>query len=218
MLVQKLNYTIIDKPSNINSYYQLKHTYDVRKHMQNARCPNCKGKLKDLNFSIQNRVLISTCPTSGCKSNMNIQIGDYRPFNHYYSAHKKEYEVSITRILNEKFNVLFGYKKEEDISKLKMDYVEKNQNIAELIKDYSAIVNSHQDEIDVLNAKKEAIIDIIKQKINAGEKVDQYKELTEILCAIRKFKYSKLEMYDWKEISPIPYTIEQLEICNIPDK
>jgi len=192
--------------------------YEVRKNAKNARCPNCKGKLKDLTFTIQNRVLISTCPTSGCKSNMNIPIGDYIPFKVYYAEHKKAYEDSITRILNEKFNVLFGYKKEEDISKFKMDYVEQNKTITDLITDYSAIVNSHQDEIDVLNAKKEAIVSVIKQKLSAGEKVDQYKELNEILCNIRKLKYSKLEMYDWKEITAMPYTIEQLEIVNIPDK
>ena len=210
--VQKLDFITITKLSTLNTYYEYKQYYDSRKQKPKMKCPKCKvAKLKDLTFTVQNRELISTCPTSECKGNMRIQLGEYITFENYYADRKTQYNNSISNILAEKFNVLFGYKKEGDILNLKTDYIEQTHTITELIKDYSKIVDTHPEELDVLNAQKDELV----QALHEGKK--PYSELNMVLCKIRKLKYSSLDVYDWKEIKNAPYTIQQLEICNRPD-
>ena len=212
MKVQKLDFITITKSSTLNTYYEYKQYYDSRKQKPKMKCPKCKlTKLKDLTFTIKKRELISTCPNPKCTGNMRIKLGEYITFENYYADHKNQYNDSISNILAEKFNVLFGYKKEGDILNLKTDYIEQTHTMTELIQDYLKIVDTHPEELEVLNAQKEELI----QAIHNGEK--PYSELNLVLCKIRKLKYSSIEMYDWKEIKNAPYTIKQLEICTLPD-
>jgi hypothetical protein len=116
MNVEKKNNIII--PNNLSYYYEIKARFS-----ENQTCPECKKKSEtQLVFSEKNRVLSCTCKTSGCLD-LRIYADSYITYDKKYNAIKSNFEEVTTAVLREKFDIIFDFKKSEDISSLSKTYV-----------------------------------------------------------------------------------------------
>ena len=219
-LVKKLPFkVIIQKPvvPQLNEYYRLKNIYDdaIQKQKSQKKCVKCRiANMNTLQFITRDRKLIGICPTEGCAVNMTLPIETCVMYNEYYDANKKEYESISNSILSEKFNILFGYKKEQssNILELKELYINSFAKVKQCIDTYKQIVYPNQEKINDLEQKRDALIDQIKGMEFIPPPV--FSQLKLILCEIRNLKYKKIDIPNVNtSIIKMPYTFPDLEIC-----
>lgn len=116
MNVEKKKNIII--PSNISYYYELK-----QKFTENKTCPECKKRnATQLIFSEKNRVLSCKCKTSGCLD-VRIYAESYITYDKKYNSIKTNFETVTDTVLREKFDIIFDFKKSDDISSLTKTYL-----------------------------------------------------------------------------------------------
>jgi hypothetical protein len=116
MNVVKKNTIII--PNNLSYYYETK-----AKFTENHTCPECKKKSDtQLFFSEKNRVLSCKCKTPGCLD-LRIYTDSYITYDKKYNTIKSNFEEVTHNVLREKFDIIFDFKKAEDISSLTKTYV-----------------------------------------------------------------------------------------------
>jgi len=219
-LVKKLPFkVIIQKPvvPQLNEYYRLKNIYDdaIQKQKSQKKCVKCRiANMNTLQFITRDRKLIGICPTEGCAVNMTLPIETCVMYNEYYDANKKEYESISNNILSEKFNILFGYKKEQssNILELKELYINSFAKMKQCIDTYKQIVYPNQEKINDLEQKRDTLIDQIKGMEFIPPPV--FSQLKLILCEIRNLKYKKIDIPNVNtSIIKMPYTFPDLEIC-----
>jgi ribA/ribD-fused uncharacterized protein len=216
--VIKLYKITITEPTinSLDDYYKLKSIYDevIHNHKTKRKCIHCnKVPMTSLTFEIKDRHLISTCPTSGCLSNMNIPIDTCIMYDEYYNETKEKYEQVVDTILSTKFKILFGYihEKESDIVQLKDNYKSKHEEYMESIQHYKDITYVDDAKIEQLEQRRNEIIDQLKTR----EDTELYKDLQVVLCELRKLNY-KIELPTISNrIINMSYTLEDLQMCDV---
>jgi ribA/ribD-fused uncharacterized protein len=159
-------------------------------------------------------MLIGICPTAGCAVNMTLPIETCMMYNEFYDDNKKEYETISNNILAEKFNILFGYKKEQssNILELKELYINSFAKVTQCIDTYKEIVYPNQEKISELEQKRDILIEEIKGMEFIPSPL--FSQLKSILCEIRRLKYKKIDIPNVNtSIVKMPYTFPDLEIC-----
>jgi ribA/ribD-fused uncharacterized protein len=210
---------IIERPiiPPLNEYYRLKNLYEdaLQNKKIQKKCVKCKqAYMNTLQFINKNRQLIGICPTANCPVNMIIPIETCKMYNEYYNAKKQLYEDISNDILSEKFNILFGYKKEQssNILELKKLYIDSFSNIQNCIDTYKQIVYPNQDKLTELEEKRDVLIEEIKTMEFIPPTV--FDQLKQILCQIRILKYKKIDIPNTNITTvKMPYTFPDLEIC-----
>jgi ribA/ribD-fused uncharacterized protein len=170
--------------------------------------------MNTLQFITRDRKLISICPTEGCAVNMTIPIETCVMYNEYYEDNKKNYETISNSILSEKFNILFGYKKEQssNILELKELYINSFSKVQNCIDTYKQIVYPNQERIHELEQKRDVLIEEMKEMEFVPPNI--FDQIKVILCEIRKLKYKKIDIPNVNStVVKMPYTFPDLEIC-----
>ena len=223
-LVKKLDFKIIiQQPINLplNDYYQLKSIYDdaIKNKKNKKKCVRCGvAMMNTLQFFSKDRQLIGICPTSNCSVNMTIPIKTCTMYNQYYSTLKHSYEDISNHILSEKFNILFGYKKEQssNILELKQLYIDSFSEIKQCIETYKKITYEDEEKLNSLEFKRDELLVKIKELEFVPPTL--YDQLKIILCEIRKLKYKKIDIPNIStQIVKMPYIFSDLEICSESD-
>jgi ribA/ribD-fused uncharacterized protein len=217
--VKKLFKVIIQKPvvPQLNEYYRLKNIYEdaIQKQKSQKKCVKCReANMNTLQFITRDRMLIGICPTAGCAVNMTLPIETCMMYNEFYDDNKKEYETISNNILAEKFNILFGYKKEQssNILELKELYINSFAKVTQCIDTYKEIVYPNQEKISELEQKRDILIEEIKGMEFIPSPL--FSQLKSILCEIRRLKYKKIDIPNVNtSIVKMPYTFPDLEIC-----
>jgi ribA/ribD-fused uncharacterized protein len=210
---------IIQKPvvPQLNEYYRLKNIYEdaIQKQKSQKKCVKCReANMNTLQFITRDRKLIGICPTEGCTVNMTLPIETCLMYNEYYEDKKKEYETISNSILSEKFNILFGYKKEQssNILELKELYIHSFATVQRCIATYKEIVYPNQERIQEFEQKRDVLVEEMKGMEFISPNV--FDQLKEILCEIRKLKYKKIDIPNINtSVVKMPYTFPDLEIC-----
>jgi ribA/ribD-fused uncharacterized protein len=217
---KKLSFkVIIQKPvvPQLNEYYRLKNIYEdaIQKQKSQKKCVKCReANMNTLQFITRDRKLIGICPTEGCPVNMTIPIETCVMYNDYYMDKKKEYETISNSILSEKFNILFGYKKEQssNILELKELYIHSFATVQRCIDTYKEIVYPNQERIQEFEQKRDVLVEEIKGMEFIPPNI--FDQLKQILCEIRKLKYKKIDIPNVNtSVVKMPYTFPDLEIC-----
>jgi ribA/ribD-fused uncharacterized protein len=218
--VKKLPFkVIIQKPvvPQLNEYYRLKNIYEdaIQKQKSQKKCVKCReANMNTLQFITRDRMLIGICPTAGCAVNMTLPIETCVMYNEFYDENKKEYETISNNILSEKFNILFGYKKEQssNILELKELYIQSFSKVKQCIDTYQQIVYPNQEKINELEQQRDILIEQIKGMEFIPPPL--FSQLKLILCEIRRLKYKKIDIPNVNtSIVKMPYTFPDLEIC-----
>ena len=218
--VKKLPFkVIIQKPvvPQLNEYYRLKNIYEdaIQKQKSQKKCVKCReANMNTLQFITRDRKLIGICPTEGCAVNMTLPIETCVMYNEYYNDKKKEYETISNAILSEKFNILFGYKKEQssNILELKDLYIHSFAKVQRCIDTYKEIVYPNQERIQEFEQKRDVLVEEMKDMEFIPTNV--FDQLKQILCEIRKLKYKKIDIPNVNtSVVKMPYTFPDLEIC-----
>jgi hypothetical protein len=133
MNVEKKNNIII--PNNLSYYYEIKAKFN-----ENHTCPECKKKSDNqLVFSEKNRVLSCKCKTPGCLD-LRIYADSYITYDKKYNTIKSNFEKVTNNVLREKFDIIFDFKKSEDISSLTKKYVSTKETYRSLYEERDDIV------------------------------------------------------------------------------
>ena len=168
---------LIKIPPSYNEYYKLKHKYKTK-------CPKC-GAFQSLTFSEDNRILKVVCLTRKCANNMEIVVPNYITFDQLYHTHKEDYIAITNRILKEKFDLMFEYKKTIDIATLKTDYVQKKQAYEETVTRYEEqLLEKMKYQHELEEQRKELI-----RLLHTGKSIP---ELNDVMNQIHQSSYLKI--------------------------
>jgi len=164
-------------PPSYTEYYSLQRKYKTK-------CPNCKKS--PLVFSEENRTLTVVCQTKSCKSNMAIVIPTYLTFDQLHTEQKQDYMNITNHVLQEKFDLMFEYKKTTDLATLKHDYLQKKRA-------YEDTQQRHEEQSLEREHKKrdlEKHRDVMIQALRAGKPMKE--DLNELLNDIHRTSYIKI--------------------------
>ena len=171
-------------------YYRLKAKYEETK-----KCPNCKKT--DIVFEVSNRILSCVCQTPKCKSNMRLAEDTYVTYDVKAAQCKKEYTESTNKILREKFDLLFDYKKKHNLESLRNHYLADKQDYDALYIQWEKANPDHarlqKDRAELIRKLKEDYSPAISEQLN------------HVLNEIHAIEYKRV----YNEIIPTPaYELE----------
>jgi hypothetical protein len=175
MEVKKIGKIII--PPSYTEYYTLQRKYKTK-------CPNCRKS--PLVFSEENRTLTVVCQTPSCKSNMSIVIPTYLTFDQLYRNQQQEYIKVTNRVLQEKFDLMFEYKKTTDLATLKNTYVQKKRAFEDTQRRHEQQSQEREKKKRDLETNRETMI----QALRAGKPIKE--DLNAILNDIHRTTYIKI--------------------------
>jgi hypothetical protein len=164
-------------PPSYTEYYTLQRKYK-------NKCPNCKKS--PLVFSEENRTLTVVCQTNKCRSNMAIVIPTYLTFDQLHTDQKQDFIKITNHVLQEKFDLMFEYKKTTDLATLKHDYLQKKRV-------YEDTQRRHEEQSQEREHKKQELEknrDLMIQALRAGKPIK--KDLNEVLNDIHRTSYLKI--------------------------
>jgi len=162
---------LIDSP--FKSYYKLKSK-------KSNLCPLCKkGRLT---FSEKKRVLKITCDTHQCKNNLEFPTDTYYSYDTLYQSNHQHYVNSVKDIVQKKYDILFKYTSDQDISELRTNYLKNKQNYDDMNQHYYINDKLRREKLDDLYEHRNELM----KKINADE-------LNDVLNEIHKYEYKEIE-------------------------
>jgi hypothetical protein len=164
-------------PPSYTEYYTLQRKYK-------NKCPNCKKS--PLVFSEENRTLTVVCQTPTCKSNMEIVIPTYLTFDQLYKDQQQDYIKVTNRVLQEKFDLMFEYKKTTDLATLKSTYLQKKRAFEDTQRRHEAQSQEREKKKQELEKQREAMIQVLR----TGKPVKE--DLNEVLNEIHRTTYLKI--------------------------
>ncbi len=154
---------VIDDP--IKQYYRLKLK-------SKSKCPACKkGKLS---FAEKNRFLIMACDTASCKNNMKIPIDTYYSYNKLYETNQEQYMNSVTNIIQKKYDILFKYTSDQDISDLRTSYLKNKETYDTMNQHYYETDTLRMEELKKLYTERD---ELLNQKIIPPELNDTLNQI-----------------------------------------
>jgi exonuclease VII large subunit len=168
---------LIKIPPSYHEYYKLKSKYKTK-------CPRCKA-FNSLTFSEDNRILKVVCITPRCANNMEIVVPNYITFDQLYNTHKEDYIAITNRILKEKFDLMFEYKKSIDIATLKTNFVQKKQAYEETVTRYEEQLQEKKKHQDELEEQRNELIRLL----HTGKSIP---ELNDIMNQMHQSAYLKI--------------------------
>lgn len=175
MEVKKIG--VIQIPPSYKEYYILQRKYK-------NKCPNCRRS--PLVFSEENRTLTVVCQTKQCKSNMAIVIPTYLTFDQLHTDQKQDFINITNHVLQEKFDLMFEYKKTTDLATLKHEYLQKKRA-------YEDTQRRHEEQSQEREYKKQELEkhrDAMIQALRAGKSTKE--DLNTILNDIHCTSYLKI--------------------------
>jgi len=164
-------------PPSYTEYYTLQRKYKTK-------CPNCKKS--PLVFSEENRTLTVVCQTPSCKSNMAIVIPTYLTFDQLYKDQQQEYIKVTNHVLQEKFDLMFEYKKTTDLATLKNTYLQKKRAYEDTQRRHEQQSQEREKKKRDLETHRETMI----QALRAGKPIKE--DLNAILNDIHRTSYIKV--------------------------
>jgi hypothetical protein len=164
------------KPIHIKCPMQ---TYYKLKGKTQKRCPVCKSG--QLQFTEQNRLLQMTCSKTDCTNHMVIPIDTYSTYSTLYDTNKQQYVESVKQIIQKKYDILFKYTSEHDISELRTNYLKHKENYDVMNQHYYETEHQHFEKLKELYELR----DEFSKKINPDE-------LNSILNEIHLQEYKKV--------------------------
>ena len=144
----------IDSP--FKSYYKLKSK-------KSNLCPLCKKG--HLMFSEKNRVLKITCDTSNCKNNIEFPIDTYYSYDTLYESNHQQYMNSVHEVIQKKYDILFKYTSDQDISELRTSYLKNKDNYDAMHQHYYKTDMAHRETLHELYQHRDELM----KKINPVE-------------------------------------------------
>jgi hypothetical protein len=175
MEVKKIGTILI--PPSYTEYYSLQRKYKTK-------CPNCKKS--PLVFSEENRTLTVVCQTPKCKSNMEIVIPTYLTFDQLYKEQQQDYIKVTNRVLQEKFDLMFEYKKTTDLATLKSTYLQKKRVFEDTQRRHEAQSQERERKRQELEKQREDMIQVLR----SGKPVKE--DLNNVLNEIHRTSYIKI--------------------------
>jgi hypothetical protein len=171
-------------------YYILKSRYDETK-----KCHNCKKT--HIVFDNANRILSCVCQTPKCKSNMRLSEDTYVTYDVKAERCKKDYVESTDKILREKFDLLFDYKKKHKLEELRSYYLANKEEYDSLFIQWEKANPTHvqlqKDRAELIRKLKEEYSPEIAEQLN------------HVLNEIHAIEYKRV----YNEIIPTPaYELE----------
>lgn len=164
-------------PPSYTEYYTLQRKYKTK-------CPNCKKS--PLVFSEENRTLTVICQTKQCKSNMAIVIPTYLTFDQLYKDQQQDYIDITNHVLQEKFDLMFEYKKSTDLATLKHNYLQKKRAYEDTQRRHEEQSQEREHKKQELEKHRETLI----QAMRAGKPMKE--DLNGLLNDIHRTSYIKI--------------------------
>ncbi len=164
-------------PPSYTEYYKLQRKYKTK-------CPNCKKS--PLVFSEENRTLTVVCQTPSCRSNMEIIIPTYLTFDQLYKDQQQDYIKITNRVLQEKFDLMFEYKKTTDLATLKHTYLQKKRAYEDTQRRHEQQSQEREKKKRDLETNREMMI----QSLRSGKPIKE--DLNAILNDIHRTTYMKV--------------------------
>jgi ribosomal protein S4 len=116
---------------------------------------------------------------------MEIVVPNYITFDQLYKTHKEDYIAITNRILKEKFDLMFEYKKTIDIATLKNDYVQKKQAYEETVTRYEEQLHEKMKHQHVLEEQRNELIRLL----HTGKSIP---ELNDVMNQMHQSSYLKI--------------------------
>ena len=162
---------LIDSP--FKSYYKLKNK-------KSNLCSLCKKG--HLTFSEKNRVLKITCDTPQCKNNIEFPTDTYYSYDTLYESNHKNYVNSVNDVVQKKYDILFKYTSDQDISELRTSYLKNKQNYDDMNQHYYLTDKLRTEKLKELYEHRDELM----KKMNADE-------MNDVLNEIHKYEYKEVE-------------------------
>jgi hypothetical protein len=177
MKVEKIKLNTSDSLMSIDSpfksYYKLKSNIvaPLKKGKKSNLCPLCKKG--HVTFSEKNRVLKIMCDTRQCKNNIEFPIDTYYSYDTLYESNHQHYMNSVNEIVQKKYDILFKYTSDHDISELRTSYLKNKQNYDDMNQHYYVNDKLRTEKLNELYQHRDELM----KKMNADEMNDVLNEI-----------------------------------------
>lgn len=226
-----------DITTALNEYYSLKNKYELqinkkkkpilrdnslsiiekRKRISKIqkKCINC-NKIGGTVFSNNDSILRAVCGNTDSPCNLNIEInrGKFKDLRDVYYFLQNDSESIKRQIIENKLNLLFNYKTEEDVIKefneLKTTYSE-TATIKEILKANYITIIKNLDNKDKLNLALDTLFHQKEELKSLAKEFDESQQTTYIKEMVEK--YTTIIQPLVQNIRDLKYRKQQIE-CN----